>query len=120
MRFLSPWSEPLWAVLRVVEYMGDVATPSSIRDLAIDYLLYGSLAEIFGRVTGFNKGLGGSMHAFFPPFGIMPNNAIVGGSADIAVGAALFKRVNRRPGIVVDIGIFDARTGAMIRVTGAR
>ncbi len=41
------------------------------------------------------------MHAFFPPFGIYPNNAIVGGSADISVGAALFKHVNRKPGIVI-------------------
>jgi len=41
------------------------------------------------------------MHAFFAPFGSMPNNAIVGGSADIAVGAALFKRINRRPGVVI-------------------
>ena len=29
-------------------------------------------------------GLGGSMHAFFAPFGIYPNNAIVGGSGSIA------------------------------------
>ncbi|MBD3316451.1 MAG: dehydrogenase, partial [Chitinivibrionales bacterium] len=50
---------------------------------------------------GFNKGLGGSMHAFFPPFGIYPNNAIVGGSADITVGAALYKKCNRKPGVVV-------------------
>ena len=41
------------------------------------------------------------MHAFFAPFGSMPNNAIVGGSADIAVGASLFKRINRKPGIVI-------------------
>ena len=41
------------------------------------------------------------MHAFFTPFGVYPNNAIVGGSGDIAVGAALFKKVNRKPGIVV-------------------
>ena len=50
------------------------------------------------------------MHAFFPPFGVMPNNAIVGGSADIATGAALFKRVNRRPGIVI-ANIGDASMG---------
>ena len=50
------------------------------------------------------------MHAFFPPFGVMPNNAIVGGSADIAVGSALFKRVNRRPGIVI-ANIGDASMG---------
>ncbi len=42
---------------------------------------YGTIAEIFARKTGFNRGLGGSMHAFFTPFGIYPNNAIVGGSA---------------------------------------
>ena len=70
-------------------------------DLAVDFVLYGVLAEIFGRANGFNKGMGGSMHAFFAPFGSMPNNAIVGGSADIAVGAALFKRINRKPGIVI-------------------
>ena len=72
-----------------------------IKELAIDFLLYGALAEIFARTTGFSRGLGGSMHAFFLPFGIYPNNAIVGGSAGIAFGAALYKRVNKKPGIVV-------------------
>ncbi len=71
------------------------------KELAIKFLLYGTLAEIFARQTGFNKGLGGSMHAFFTPFGVYPNNAIVGGSGDIAVGAALFKKVNRKKGLVV-------------------
>ncbi|HOC13493.1 MAG TPA: thiamine pyrophosphate-dependent enzyme, partial [Propionicimonas sp.] len=55
-------------------------------------------------------GMGGSMHAFFTPFGSMPNNAIVGGSAPIANGSALFKRVNRRPGIVIS-NIGDASMG---------
>jgi len=68
---------------------------------ALRFVLYGAYCEIFARDTGFNRGLGGSMHAFFRPFGIYPNNAIVGGSGSIAPGAALFKRVNRRPGIVV-------------------
>ncbi len=71
------------------------------RELAVKYLLYGTLAEIFARETGFNKGLGGSMHAFFTPFGVYPNNAIVGGSGDISVGAALYKKVNRKKGIIV-------------------
>ena len=86
------------APLRVVEGFSENGT---VAGLAINYALYGTLAEIFARETGFNKGMGGSMHAFFPPFGVMPNNAIVGGSADIATGSALFKRVNRRPGIVI-------------------
>ena len=72
-----------------------------IKDLAKDFLLYGALAEIFARTTGFNKGLGGSMHAFFIPFGILPNNAIVGGAAPIALGAALYKRSCHKKGIVV-------------------
>ena len=82
----------------------------NIKDLAINFLLYGALAEIFARENGFNKGLGGSMHAFFTPFGIYPNNAIVGGSGDISVGAALFKKINRKPGIVV-CNIGDASMG---------
>lgn len=94
------------AVLRAVETF----SRGSVKDVAFDFALYGTLAEIFARATGFNKGMGGSMHAFFPPFGVMPNNAIVGGSADIAVGSALFKRINRRPGIVV-ANIGDASMG---------
>ncbi len=96
------------AALRVVEQGGEKY--ESVKDLAIDFLLYGTLAEIFGREAGFNKGMGGSMHAFFTPFGVYPNNAIVGGSADISVGAALFKRVNRKPGIVI-CNIGDASAG---------
>ena len=79
-------------------------------DLAEDFVLYGTLAEIFGRRTGFNRGLGGSMHAFFAPFGSMPNNAIVGASADIAAGAALFKRINNSPGMVI-ANIGDSAAG---------
>lgn len=92
--------------LRVVEQF----PVSNARDLAMNFTLYGVLAEIFSRRTGFNRGMGGSMHVFFPPFGIMPNNAIVGGSAAIATGAALFKRINTRPGICV-ANIGDAALG---------
>jgi Pyruvate/2-oxoglutarate dehydrogenase complex, dehydrogenase (E1) component, eukaryotic type, beta subunit len=94
------------SALKVVEkgFQGD------IKGLAIQFLLYGGLAEIFARENGFNKGLGGSMHAFFTPFGIYPNNAIVGGSGDISVGAALYKKINRKPGIVV-CNIGDASMG---------
>lgn len=73
----------------------------SVKELGRRFLIYGTLAEMFARKTGFNKGLGGSMHAFFTPFGVYPNNAIVGGSGDIAVGAALYKKINRKPGMVV-------------------
>ncbi|POR05698.1 dehydrogenase [Alkalispirochaeta sphaeroplastigenens] len=96
-------------ILRVLEKQG---TAGSARDLAEDFILYGTLAEIFARNTGLNRGLGGSMHAFFAPFGSMPNNAIVGGSADIALGSALYKRINGKPGIVIaNIGDASAACG---------
>jgi 2-oxoisovalerate dehydrogenase E1 component len=98
-------------------YMGGAAlgvvskgASAPLKELAVDFVLYGVLAEIFGRANGFNKGLGGSMHAFFAPFGSMPNNAIVGGSGDVSVGAALFKRINRKPGIVIG-NIGDGSSG---------
>jgi 2-oxoisovalerate dehydrogenase E1 component len=93
------------AILRVVE-----DKQKDIKELAVDFLVYGALAEIFARETGFNKGLGGSMHAFFTPFGIYPNNAIVGGSATIAMGSALYKKVNKKKGIVIS-NIGDASIG---------
>lgn len=85
-------------------------TADDVKTLARQFLAYGALAEIFARKPGFNRGLGGSMHAFFTPFGIYPNNAIVGGSADIAAGAALFKKINLKDGIVI-ANIGDASMG---------
>ncbi len=73
----------------------------NVKELAIRFFLYGLMCELFGRENGFAKGLGNSMHLFFVPFGIMPNNAIVGGSATIATGAALFKKVNKKAGICI-------------------
>ncbi len=96
------------SILRVVE--GKQKNKNSVKELAVDFLIYGTLAEIFARETGFHKGLGGSMHAFFTPFGIYPNNAIVGGSGDISVGAALFKKINRKKGMVI-ANIGDASLG---------
>lgn len=86
------------SALRATEKLGPV---KDVKELAIRFILYGTLSEIFARETGFHKGMGGSMHAFFLPFGIYPNNAIVGGSAAISTGAALFKKINGKQGIVV-------------------
>ncbi len=83
---------------------------SEEEELGIDFLLYGLLAEIFGRDTGFSRGMGGSMHAFCLPFGIYPANAIVGGSADITTGAALGKKVLGEKGVCV-CNIGDASIG---------
>jgi 2-oxoisovalerate dehydrogenase E1 component len=86
------------SILRSLE---KVYKAKDVKDLAIHFLLYGALSEIFARETGFHKGMGGSMHAFFLPFGVYPNNAIVGGSAPIAAGSALYKKCNLKEGLVI-------------------
>ncbi|MCI8939702.1 MAG: dehydrogenase [Dorea sp.] len=72
-----------------------------VKELAVEFIVYGALAELFARETGFHKGLGGSMHAFFLPFGVYPNNALVGGSGTISAGAALYKKENGKDGVVI-------------------
>ncbi len=73
----------------------------TVQEQAKDFFIFGLACELFAKDMGFARGLGGSMHAFFLPFGIFPNNAIVGGSAPIATGVALYKKCNKKPGIVV-------------------
>jgi 2-oxoisovalerate dehydrogenase E1 component len=86
------------ALLRTVERQ---LPAQDFMKLAENFLLLGLLAEIFMRGNGFNGGMGGSMHAFFPPFGAYPNNAIVGASGGIATGAALRKKLANEDTIAV-------------------
>ena len=105
-------NEPDWTGLNVTpkgKKKAALAT-SEEEELGVDFLMYGLLAEIFGRETGFSKGMGGSMHAFCLPFGVYPANAIVGGSADITVGSALYKKIAEVPGIAI-ANIGDASIG---------
>lgn len=83
-----------------------------VKALAVDFVLYGFMCEIFGRKNGLTGGLGNSMHAFFAPFGLYPQNAIVGGSAGLATGSALYKKLNQKPGIcVANLGDGSLSTG---------
>ncbi|MBE6903321.1 MAG: dehydrogenase [Ruminococcaceae bacterium] len=86
---------------RIYDLIKSKSTAKTTKALAKDFFLYGLMAELFAKDNGFSRGLGGSMHAFFLPFGIFPNNAIVGGSAPVGTGVALFKKVNKKKGIVV-------------------
>ena len=86
---------------RLYKIIKENTKATDTKAVAREFYLYGFLAEIFAKETGFSKGLGGSMHAYFLPFGLYPNNAIVGGSAPIATGAALYKRANQKDGIVI-------------------
>ncbi|MCL1907336.1 MAG: thiamine pyrophosphate-dependent enzyme [Propionibacteriaceae bacterium] len=83
-------------------------------EVQANFILFGALGEVFSRRSGFNRGMAGATHVFFPPFGSMPNNGIVGGSAPLATGAALYKRINSSPGIVVaSLGDGALGTGAV-------
>ncbi|CRX36907.1 / / 2-oxoisovalerate dehydrogenase subunit beta / 390077:392560 Reverse [Candidatus Hepatoplasma crinochetorum] len=84
----------------------------NIKEKAVFFFMYGFLSEIWGMKQGFNLGLAGSMHLFFTPFGIYPNNAIVGASASLALGAAIFKLTQKKNGIsIANIGDGGVSTG---------
>jgi 2-oxoisovalerate dehydrogenase E1 component len=53
----------------------------------------GMMAELFGKATGTNRGLGGSMHIADPGLGIFGANGIVAAGVPIAAGAALAGRL---------------------------
>ncbi|UOF90399.1 thiamine pyrophosphate-dependent dehydrogenase E1 component subunit alpha [Fodinisporobacter ferrooxydans] len=53
------------------------------------------MAELFGRVTGYCKGKGGSMHIADLDKGNLGANGIVGGGIPIAVGAALTSQMKK-------------------------
>lgn len=58
-------------------------------------------AELMGRETGTNGGLGGSMHIADPARGIFGANGIVGAGLPIAVGAATASLLRGREQVVV-------------------
>ena len=55
---------------RILRTLEKVYKADSVKDLAVHFLLYGALSELFARVNGFHMGMGGSMHMFFLPFGV--------------------------------------------------
>lgn len=62
------------------------------------------LAEVLGRVTGYNQGRGGSMHVIMPQLGILHTSAIVGGCLPLAIGAAF--SIQRRGTDQVSVAFF--------------
>ncbi|NOQ50509.1 MAG: dehydrogenase [Mycoplasmataceae bacterium] len=97
-------------ILRIIETKKDQF--NSIKEKALFFFMYGFTTEVWGKATGFNRGLAGSMHLFFTPFGIYPNNAIVGASLSLGLGAAMFKLINKKPGIgIANIGDGGVATG---------
>jgi TPP-dependent pyruvate/acetoin dehydrogenase alpha subunit len=59
------------------------------------------MAELFGRVDGYCKGKGGSMHIADFAVGMLGANGIVGGGLPIATGAALAAQIEGKGNVAV-------------------
>ena len=59
------------------------------------------MAELFGRVDGYCKGKGGSMHIADFSIGMLGANGIVGGGLPIATGAALAAQLDGKGNVAV-------------------
>jgi pyruvate dehydrogenase E1 component alpha subunit len=57
------------------------------------------LAEIYGKVTGCSKGMGGSMHLIDKSVGFMGSTAIVGNTIPVAVGLGLALKLKKEKAI---------------------
>ena len=57
------------------------------------------IAEIYGKVDGCSKGMGGSMHLIDTRVGFMGSTAIVGNTIPVAVGLALEKKIHNKKSI---------------------
>ena len=59
------------------------------------------MAELFGRVDGYCRGKGGSMHIIDTGLGILGANGIVGGGIPMATGSGLADAVLGRDGVTI-------------------
>ena len=59
------------------------------------------MAELFGRVDGYCRGKGGSMHIIDTSLGILGANGIVGGGIPMATGSGLADAVLGRDGVTI-------------------
>ncbi len=59
------------------------------------------MAELYGKITGYNKGKGGSMHIAAPQLGILGADGIVGGGIPIATGAGLSSKLQKSNRVTV-------------------
>ena len=58
------------------------------------------MAEMFGKITGYSKGKGGSMHIADIEEGNLGSNGVVGGGIPIAVGAGLSMQMQQKNNVV--------------------
>lgn len=60
-----------------------------------------AMAELYGRLNGYNKARGGSMHISAPEVGMMGANGIVGAGIPIATGAAFSAKYQKNGRVAV-------------------
>lgn len=59
------------------------------------------MAELMGKVSGYNRGKGGTMHVANVSLGILGANGIVGAAIPIATGAALSSKLQGKETVVI-------------------
>jgi len=77
--------------------------------LALNPDFYRLFAEVLGKVTGFSRGMGGSMHLYDQPSGFYGSVPIVAGTVSLAVGAAMAAKLQGTN----DIGVAYIGDGAV-------
>ena len=65
-----------------------------LREAVMQDHIYRTIAELFGKETGYGKGRGGGMHIADFRVGHLGANAIVGGGIPIATGASMVCRID--------------------------
>ena len=77
--------------------------------LALNPNFYKLFAEVLGKVTGFSKGMGGSMHLFDQANGFYGSVPIMAGTVPLAVGAAMAAKLSGTD----DVGVAYIGDGAV-------
>lgn len=77
--------------------------------LALNPNFYKLFAEVLGKVTGFSKGMGGSMHLFDQTSGFYGSVPIMAGTVPLAVGAAMAAKLSGTD----DVGVAYIGDGAV-------
>tara|TARA_B100000242_G_C43055458_1_gene493956 strand:+ start:13046 stop:14092 length:1047 start_codon:yes stop_codon:yes gene_type:complete len=69
--------------------------------LSMNHNIHGLFAEVLGKVSGFSKGMGGSMHLSDPEKGFYGSVPIVTGTVPLALGAGLAAKLQKSGDIAV-------------------
>ncbi|MBR7162051.1 MAG: hypothetical protein IKD07_06505, partial [Clostridia bacterium] len=99
---------------KVLSPLSEIADKKpAVKDVALSFLLYGTLSEFFGKATGFAYGLRGA-DVCFAPIGFYSCNGAKTDLAGLAVGAGLYRKNFGTGGCVIANmsadAVFDGKT----------